>query len=102
MESLPQHSSDLWQASLQEITMITQPNPHIEARPAPSKVQHRLPIHLPGRSALQGSKPTDARTPNVALAGFQLLLGYEWLLAGGDKILLGSFPAQLGGLLNTL
>ena len=82
--------------------MITQPNSHIEARPAPPQVQHRLPIHLPGRSALQGSKPTNARTPNVALAGFQLLLGYEWLLAGGDKILLGSFPTQLGGLLNTL
>jgi len=50
----------------------------------------------------QESKATGTRTPNIALAGFQLLIGYEWLLAGGDKILLGSFPAQLGGLLNTL
>ena len=42
------------------------------------------------------------RTPNIALVGLQLLVGYEWLLAGGDKLLLGTFPAQLGGLLNTL
>jgi len=38
----------------------------------------------------------------MALAGLQLLLGYEWLLAGGDKLLLGKFPAQLGGMLLTL
>jgi hypothetical protein len=83
--------------------MITQPNPHIEERPAPLEEQHKLRIHLPGRPASQESKATTGtRTPNIALAGFQLLLGYEWLLAGGDKILLGSFPAQLGGLLSTL
>jgi hypothetical protein len=35
----------------------------------------------------------------MALVGLQLLIGYEWLLAGGDKFLLGAFPAQLGGLL---
>jgi hypothetical protein len=28
-----------------------------------------------------------------------MLIGYEWLLAGGDKLLLGGFPAQLGKLL---
>src|SRR5690242_10263992 len=67
-----------------------------------SEVQHKLPIHLPERPALQESTATGARTPNIALAGFQLLLGYEWLLAGGDKFLLGSFPTQLGGLLNML
>jgi hypothetical protein len=39
---------------------------------------------------------------NIALAGYQLLIGYEWLLAGGDKLLLGTFPAQLGGLLLNL
>ncbi len=82
--------------------MITQPNPNIEARPAPPEVQQRPPIQLPERPVPQESKATGTRTPNIALAGFQLLIGYEWLLAGGDKILLGSFPAQLGGLLNTL
>jgi hypothetical protein len=34
------------------------------------------------------------RTP-FAFAGLALLLGYAWLLAGVDKILLGNFPAQL-------
>ena len=86
--------------------MITQPNPQLEARPAAPDVQHRLPIHLPGRPHLhpapQGTRAIDTHIPNIALAGLQLLIGYEWLLAGGDKILLGSFPAQLGGLLNTL
>ena len=37
----------------------------------------------------------------MALAGFQLIVGYAWLLAGVDKLLFGVFPAQLGGLLRT-
>ena len=37
----------------------------------------------------------------MALAGLQLLVGYAWLLAGVDKLLLGAFPAQLGGRLVT-
>jgi thiosulfate dehydrogenase [quinone] large subunit len=36
------------------------------------------------------------------LAGLQIIVGYEWLLAGGDKLLLGGFPAQLGKLLLTI
>jgi hypothetical protein len=86
--------------------MITQPDPQLEARPATPDVQHRPHLHLPGRRHLrlvsQDTRATGIRTPNIALAGFQLLIGYEWLLAGGDKLLLGTFPAQLGGLLNTL
>ena len=86
--------------------MITQPTPQLEARPATPEVQHRLPLHLPGRPHLhptpQGSRAIDTHLPNIALAGLQLLLGYEWLLAGGDKLLLGVFPAQLGGMLLTL
>lgn len=50
----------------------------------------------------QSTKATGTRPLNIALAGLQLLIGYEFLLAGGDKFLLGAFPAQLGGLLNTL
>jgi hypothetical protein len=38
-------------------------------------------------------------TPNLALAGLQLLVGYEWLVSGVDKVLLGSFPDKMGGLL---
>ena len=86
--------------------MITQPNPQLEARPAVPDVQHRLPIRLPGRPRLrptpQGTRAIDTHIPNIALAGLQLLLGYEWLLAGGDKLLLGAFPAQLGGMLLAL
>ncbi len=85
--------------------MITQPSPHLEARPAAPDVQHRLPIRLPGRPRLhpapQGTRAIDTHIPNIALAGLQLLIGYEWLLAGGDKLLLGTFPAQLGGMLLT-
>ncbi len=86
--------------------MIAQPNPQLEARPAAPDVQHRLPLHLPGRPHLrptpQGIRAIDTHIPNIALAGLQLLLGYEWLLAGGDKLLLGAFPAQLGGMLLAL
>src|SRR5947209_20251858 len=92
--------------SPQETPMITQPNPQLEARPAVPDVQHRLPIHLPGRPRLrpttQGTRAIDTHIPNIALAGLQLLIGYEWLLAGGDKLLLGAFPAQLGGMILAL
>ena len=37
----------------------------------------------------------------MALVGLQLIVGYELLLAGVDKLLFGVFPAQLGGLLRT-
>jgi len=84
--------------------MITQPQ--LEAQPATPGVQHRPHVHLPGRPRLhpapQGTRAIDTHIPNIALAGLQLLLGYEWLLAGGDKLLLGTFPAQLGGLLLNL
>ncbi len=60
-------------------------------------------LHLPGRPHLRpvpkNSRAIDTHIPNIALAGLQLLLGYEWLLAGGDKLLLGTFPTQLGGML---
>jgi len=83
--------------------MITQPNPQLEARPATPDGLHR---HLPGRPdlrpALKDSRAIDTQIPNIALAGLQLLLGYEWLLAGGDKLLLGAFPAQLSGMLLAL
>lgn len=44
----------------------------------------------------------NTHIPNVTLAGFQILIGYEWLLAGTDKLLLGAFPAQLGAMLLNL
>lgn len=36
---------------------------------------------------------------NIALAGLQLVIGYQWLVSGVDKMLLGTFPAQIGHLL---
>ncbi len=72
--------------------MITQSNLHTEARPAAPPVQREPHVHLPRRST---------QTPNMALAGLQLIVGYAWLLAGVDKLLFGVFPAQLGGLLRT-
>src|SRR2546427_4968039 len=77
--------------------MITQPNPQIEARPATRPIE-RGP-HL--RPAPLDKRTTDTRIPNIALVGLQLIIGYEWLLVGGDKLLLGNFPAQLRGLLLT-
>jgi hypothetical protein len=41
------------------------------------------------------SLPRTRHRPPFAFAGLQLLLGYAWLLAGVDKLLLGNFPAQL-------
>ena len=86
--------------------MITQPNPHIETQPV-TPVVHQGPYpHLPGwihlRPAQKNTRATGVQSLNIAFAGFQILIGYEWLLAGGDKFLLGAFPAQLGGLLQTL
>jgi hypothetical protein len=40
-----------------------------------------------------------ATSTDVALAGLQLVIGYQWLVSGIDKILLGAFPAQVGPLL---
>jgi hypothetical protein len=36
---------------------------------------------------------------NIALAGLQLVIGYQWLVSGVDKLLLGTFPLQMGPLL---
>ncbi len=86
--------------------MITQPIPQLEDQLATPDVQEKPHVHLPGlpdlRPVRQESRTAGTRTPNSALVGLQLLVGYEWLLAGGDKLLLGNFPTQLGGLLNTL
>jgi uncharacterized membrane protein YphA (DoxX/SURF4 family) len=54
-------------------------------------------------------QPTIASNSNMAarirlplaLAGLQLVVGYGWLVAGTDKLLLGAFPAMLGPLLQT-
>lgn len=90
--------------------------PHIEAerrrrRRSVVGTTQRFIRRIPRRSAhvtstLGGRR---ARTPapavslttsaNIALAGLQLVIGYQWLVSGVDKILLGTFPAQMGTLL---
>src|SRR5262249_11823482 len=54
----------------------------------------------PGHAHQRASTtPLHVMRPNVALAGLQLLIGYQWLVSGVDKALLGTFPAQIGHLL---
>jgi hypothetical protein len=85
--------------------------PQIETRPAPAPAQRESQAHLPLRARLK-TVPSHQTTPqqarvvstqasNIALAGLQLLLGYEWLVSGVDKLLFGAFPASLGGLLTS-
>src|SRR5258708_32115588 len=93
-ESLPQFR--FVAGSPQETPMITQPTPHLEARPAAPDVQHRLPIRLPGRPRLrpapQGTRAIDTHIPNIALAGLHLLIGYEGLPPREGKLLPRGVP----------
>lgn len=89
--------------------MATQFDPHRtlrRARPAPrfTARPHVLPharIHRSHarRMAIRRMPLPGISTPNLALTGLQLLVGYEWLVSGVDKALLGTFPDKMGGLL---
>lgn len=84
--------------------MITHPLPHLEAPSSRSLSEDALRLLREQPQRPQASEARQARAipaPGSTLALFQLLLGYEWLLAGADKLLLGTFPAQLSGLLQT-
>lgn len=53
---------------------------------------------------IQHARPGATATPlttsaNIALAGLQLVIGYQWLVSGVDKLLLGDFPVQISQLL---
>jgi uncharacterized membrane protein YphA (DoxX/SURF4 family) len=73
--------------------------------------RYRGHLHLPralvihgGRHPVSGRPAVNVRaatasTSTIALAGLQLLLGYEWVLSGVDKLLYGQFPQQVGALL---
>jgi len=75
--------------------MITYTKPDIETQPATPSLPDKL--H-------EETRATSPQPRNIALAGLQLLVGYEWLVSGGDKLLFGMFPAmfpaRLGGLLS--
>lgn len=82
--------------------MITHPLPRYEA-----PISKPLAEDTPRLSREQAQRykssaahmASASQATNSTLAFLQLLLGYEWLLAGVDKLLLGNFSAQLSGLL---
>lgn len=83
--------------------------PQLEAHPAAPPVQREQPVDRPLSARwhlvhLRHALPAQVRVtqtprPNIALVGLQLIVGYEWLVSGVDKLLLGTFPARLGGLI---
>src|SRR5262249_9100356 len=77
---------------------------HSPTAQLPGHVAHRRRMPASTEVAPRGVEraaltqdPTGRHT--VALAGLQLLLGYEWLASGLDKVLYAHFPAELGQLL---
>jgi hypothetical protein len=74
-------------ADIDRVHQTVNGNGHSTVKQRPAAV---AAVRQPQAAALA---PTD-RTP-FAFAGLALLLGYAWLLAGVDKLLLGNFPAQL-------
>ena len=76
----------------------TRPAPRstARARALPHARIHRL---YPQRLTTRRAPLPGVSIPNLALAGLQLLIGYEWLVSGVDKVLLGAFPDRMGGLL---
>lgn len=80
----------------------TQPPAPRVTRPSARQRPHarRLPhVHLPSRPRLSATTPASVAAPNIALLGLELLVGYEWLVSGVDKLLIGTFPGTLGQLL---
>lgn len=83
--------------------------PQIETRPSASQIQQepRVDQTCLDRIRIEQITPRKVRAPgsqlpNIALVGLQLLVGYEWLVSGVDKLLFGLFPERLGGLLTPL
>ena len=55
---------------------------------------------LGGRRARpQAPAVAPTTNPNIAAAGLRLVVRYQWLVSGVDKLLLGTFPGQMGQLL---
>jgi len=69
------------------------------ARRLPRSHEHTASTLGGRRARPQAAAVSRATSTNVALAGLQLVIGYQWLVSGIDKILLGTFPAQIGHLL---
>lgn len=83
--------------------------PQIETRPSAPQIQQepRVDQTYLDRIRIEQITPrkvraTGGQLPNIALVGLQLLVGYEWLVSGVDKLLFGLFPERLDGLLAPL
>jgi hypothetical protein len=70
--------------------------PHITRNPSAHRIRRRSAVPIPAPI----HTPAATAAPNRALAALELLIGYEWLLSGVDKLLYGTFPQQLGTLLH--
>lgn len=71
-------------------------------RPHRSRREERRAVAVLPQTQTQAQAATisaAAPAPNIALAGLELLVGYEWLASGVDKLVFAGFPAALGGLL---
>jgi thiosulfate dehydrogenase [quinone] large subunit len=76
----------------------TRPHIHQGLRTRPRRLPH-VHVHLPRRRAASSAALATLAAPSIALIGLELLVGYEWLVSGVDKLLIGTFPSTLGGLL---
>jgi hypothetical protein len=91
-----------WQPAATAATRETEPgadNPPAPSRPAATRrVASRPSTGLIG-AAERELRFQHSIWPIVTLATLQLLLGYQWLISGLDKILYGDFPTAMGQLL---
>lgn len=69
--------------------------PEITGRPGAEQTHANRLLPVRPRTA----SPAQPHRHVVALAGLQLLLGYQLLVSGVDKLLYATFPASLGQLL---
>lgn len=75
--------------------------PRISRNPPAHSIRQRSAAPIPAaptRTPVAAAPPATV-APTSALAALELLLGYEWLVSGIDKLLYGVFPQQLGTLL---
>lgn len=81
----------------------TRPHAPAPASHLPHQHRSRRAERHSTAAATVAARPQTARAPvaapNIALAGLELLVGYEWLVSGVDKLLFGGFPGALHGLL---
>lgn len=73
--------------------------PRITRNPSAHRIHRQSAVPIPAPIHPSAATTTAIATPTRVLAALELLIGYEWLLSGVDKLLYGSFPQQLSSLL---